>query len=113
MLAQHFVLLGRQRVPPLGIAFLDREVCIGCHVILSAAGAAEAAQRRTEPERGRSDQKPFSTTAHVDQNARHTPKSPLHLGIGGACQAPAAKGTSRTVTVTVLVSSVRWFAPAE
>jgi hypothetical protein len=52
MLAQSFELLGRQRVAPLGIGLLDAELCVGCHLILSGAGAAQAAERGTQPERG-------------------------------------------------------------
>ena len=74
MLAQHFILLGRQRVAPLVIGSLDGELCVGCHLILSAAGAAQAAERGTEPERGPSHEQQSSAIPHVSKDARVAPE---------------------------------------
>ena len=63
---KYSVLLGRKRVAPLIIGLVDGVLCVGFHLIRSRAGAAQAAERGTRPERDPGDEKELPAAGHVD-----------------------------------------------
>ena len=65
VLAQHLVLLARQRLAPLVVSFLNGKLFFGFHVSRTDTGARQPAEHRAKPERCPGHEKELSTAGHT------------------------------------------------